>query len=352
VSSERDLAARASPRAYRIRRLLRFVLCVSLLLLVAWAVLALYHFEHWPHWVGAVLAGLWLAAIAAALYCWGLSRWIVLAILGDVLLVRLLWCWQDPSAVRDWEPVQRHQAAARADGDTLVVEHLRHARYRSETSAAIAWESRRYRLSELERVELFIEPFARWRGMAHAFISFGFADGDWLALSIEARRERGERYGPLAGCFRRYELLYVLADERDVIGLRALLRGNPIYRYRLKIDAASARSLLRDVLDRAAQLRSEPEFYHSVSNSCSSNLVAHIERLAEAELGLDWRTVMPGNADELAAELELIELDRGELPRFRERYRIDVPALPMDGRAWSQAIRAGADGATDDARGE
>jgi hypothetical protein len=56
--------------------------------------------------------------------------------------------------------------------------------------------------------------------IAHIFLSFGFADKDFLAISIETRRERHETYSTVAGFFKQYELFYVVADEWDLIGLR------------------------------------------------------------------------------------------------------------------------------------
>jgi Domain of unknown function (DUF4105) len=55
-------------------------------------------------------------------------------------------------------------------------------------------------------------------------LSFGFAGKDYLAVSIETRKERGESYSTLAGFFRNYELYYVIADERDVIRVRTNYR--------------------------------------------------------------------------------------------------------------------------------
>jgi hypothetical protein len=49
-------------------------------------------------------------------------------------------------------------------------------------------------------------------------VSFGFADGQHLAFSIEIRGEKSESCSPLAGFFRAYELSFIAADERDVQG--------------------------------------------------------------------------------------------------------------------------------------
>ena len=69
-----------------------------------------------------------------------------------------------------------------------------------------------------------------WMGdaIAHIFLSFGFAGKDFLAISIETRRERHETYSTVAGFFKQYELFYVVADERDLIRLAdQLSEGSP-----------------------------------------------------------------------------------------------------------------------------
>ena len=78
-----------------------------------------------------------------------------------------------------------------------------------------------------------------WMGpaIAHIFVSFDFAGGDHLAVSIETRKEKGEGYSTLKGFFRQYELYYVVADERDVIRLRTNYRHDPpedVYVYRVQ----------------------------------------------------------------------------------------------------------------------
>jgi len=61
-------------------------------------------------------------------------------------------------------------------------------------------------------------------GAAHTFVSFGFKSGDFLAISIEIRKEKGESFSAWRGLLKRYELMYVIADERDVIKLRAAIK--------------------------------------------------------------------------------------------------------------------------------
>jgi len=53
----------------------------------------------------------------------------------------------------------------------------------------------------------------RWREQPCS----GNLGDDHLAVSIEARKVEGESYSSLKGFFRQYELVYVVADERDVM---------------------------------------------------------------------------------------------------------------------------------------
>lgn len=75
-------------------------------------------------------------------------------------------------------------------------------------------------------------------------MSWGFDDGQYLAISIETRKEKGEGYSGLRGYFRNYELVYVVADERDVVRLPTNYRGEDVYPYRLDVPPEGARMLL------------------------------------------------------------------------------------------------------------
>ena len=92
-------------------------------------------------------------------------------------------------------------------------------------------------------------------------LSFGFAGGEHLCVSVEARLEQDETYSPLRGSLGQFELMYVLADERDVIVRRTLHRTTDVYLYRTVATAEQARDLFRDVLQRVNQLHDQPEFY-------------------------------------------------------------------------------------------
>ena len=185
------------------------------------------------------LCGRFCGAALAALLAWLLSRrrWTALVAYLVLFAALLLW-WQSlaPSNERDWQPNVARLAWAAIDGNTVTVHNIRNFAYRSETDYTPAWYDKTYDLRQLEGVDIVA---SYWMGpdIAHVFVSFAFAGGDHLAMSIETRTEKGEGYSTIKGFFRQYELYYVVADERDVIGLRTNFRRDPpedVYVYRVK----------------------------------------------------------------------------------------------------------------------
>jgi hypothetical protein len=236
---------------------------------------------------------------------------------------------------------------AHFEGDLVTIADLRYTKYRSVDDYQVEWCRRQYDLSQLQTVEFVVEPFASLRGLAHTFLTFGFADGRHVAISVEIRKEQGESYSPLRGLFRNYELMYVVGDERDLIGLRSSKRGHSIYLYPIKATPAQVRTLFVAMLERANRLAEQPEFYNTLVNTCTTNIVWHFEDLTGEDLPVDVRVLLPGYSDSLASDLGLIDCD-GTLEQVRRKVKItDVPSPGDDERSWSRQIRAGIRRSTD-----
>src|SRR5262249_45004567 len=133
-----------------------------------------------------------------------------------------------------------------------------------------------YDLTKLKTVDFLRVPFPETDELAHTMLSFGFDDGEYLALSVEIRKEQEETYNPVWAMFNKYELMYVLGDERDLIGLRSNFRRNDVYLYETNATPEQVRKLFEGVLARANKLKKEPEFYNTLTNNCTTNLVRHV----------------------------------------------------------------------------
>ena len=101
-------------------------------------------------------------------------------------------------------------------------------------------------------------------------ISFTFSDSVPLTISIEVRREKGEEWSSLAGFFRSYEMAYVAADERDIVGLRTHARREDARLFRLSVSGAQARDLLVAYIGDINDLAAKPRWYNTLTTNCTT----------------------------------------------------------------------------------
>lgn len=200
----------------------------------------------------------------------------------------------------------------RADihGDRVTVRNIRNCRYFDSESYVVDHYDKTFDLRALRGVDFMVSPFGPVPALAHTMISFEFArpDGgaEHLAVSVEVRKEKGEDFDPLRGAANQYEITYVVADERDVIGGRAKHFGEEVYLYRTRATPELARAVFEDVLERVNKLERKPEFYNLLTNNCTTNLVAHLNRIRPNRLSYDRGVLLPGLSDRKAFQEGLL----------------------------------------------
>lgn len=244
-----------------------------------------------------------------------------------------------PSNDRDWATDQAVLPTAEFNGRQVTVRNIRNIRYRTIDDFDVHYYDRTFDLDRITSVDFIVVPFNDTPGIAHTMLSFGFDDRDYLGLSVEIRKERGEKYSPIKGFFRQYELMYVLADERDLILKNCMQWRANVYIYRTKAGPEQARKLFIDVLNRVNKLAAEPEFYDTLTNNCTTNIRNHINRCFPDRVPYDYRVLLPGYSAELAYDLGLLET---ELPfvETQRRARVNYAAyLYRDAPDFSVKIR-------------
>lgn len=106
-----------------------------------------------------------------------------------------------------------------------------------------------------------------------------FHNKDFVAFSIETRKEQGEGYSTLKGFFKQFELTYVVGDERDLIRVRTDYRNPPedVYLYRLKIPRGNARKFFMEYIRQINSMKETPEWYNTtLTTNCTTNIVRHV----------------------------------------------------------------------------
>lgn len=243
---------------------------------------------------------------------------------------------------RDWSPDQAVLARAEFDGDRVTVRNVRNFEYRSAEDYVPRYDTRSYELSKLDSMWFVVERLGgegnMRPGIAHTLLSFGFGD-EYVAISVEIRKERGESYSVLNGLLRQYELMYVVADERDVIGLRTNHRRDAVYLYPVKAPVDAMRRTFVEMLQRANQLAEAPEFYNTLTSTCTTNIVRHVNTIAPGRIPLSYKVILPAYSDSLAYDLGLIPTDR-PFEAVQAAHRIDPLAQQHGLRAgFSRALR-------------
>jgi hypothetical protein len=195
--------------------------------------------------------------------------------------------WGRPSNDRDWRPDVARLATAEIHGDRATVRNVRNFSYRTVDDYDERWEERTLDLSGLVGLDVC---FVDWgpKLYNHTILSWSFADGQRLAISVEVRKQRGQTYSAWKAFFRAYELVYVVADERDVIRLRTNYRGEQVYLYRVRTSRAAARALLVDYFEAMNEIARKPLWYNALLANCTTVARARVVR-AGGRMPFSWR---------------------------------------------------------------
>jgi hypothetical protein len=290
----------------------------------------------------AVAFGVASAVAFAAIFTrrWRAKAAMIYALLGVPLAV----VWNDltPTNDRDWQPEVAVLPYATMTGERVTVHNVRNFDYRSETDYTIAYYDRTYDLRDLRSADLVT---SYWMGpdVAHVFVSFGFEGDRYLAVSIEVRKPRGVEYSTLKGFFRQYELVYVAADERDVIRLRTNYRRDPpedVYLYRLAARPAAVRRLFLEYMYRMNRLEAAPEFYNTLTTNCTTSIWMN-DRVNSGGVPLSWKILVSGHVPEYLYDEGRLETGGLSFPELRQRAHVNAQAGYADSAAdFSRQIRA------------
>ena len=312
------------------------------IVVITWTTLAIYFSNlPWP----ALRLGLAVALAAFAIWAFWLSRRRRMPAVAIALVLGVVAWWLTiaPSGDRNWRPEVAVMPRAFIEGDHVRITGVRNFDYRSRNDFTVHYEEREVDLSHLTGLDFFV---SYWREgpVAHTFVSFIFDNAAPLSISIETRPEVGRGFEPVASMFKQFELIYVVGEERDLVGVRAIHRRETVYLYQLNTSLADARRLLLVYLARINELADRPEFYNLLTNSCTINIIRYANA-AGRQGRFDIRHLFNGLIDSylyysgrVGTTLPFDELRRRSLinkdaqaaggapePEFSQRIRASLP---------------------------
>jgi hypothetical protein len=315
---------------------------LCLLLMTGWGVVAVYY-SNLPAGVRPYAAGLYgLVSLGILLFVRPRLRSRVVFLVLFALLVTW-WLAIPPSNNRDWQPDLATLAWAEIRGDKVTIHNIRNCDYRSETDFTCHYYDRTFDLSKLKGVDFYLVYWGSPK-IAHTMMSFDFEGQGNVCFSIETRKQKGQEYSTVKGFFRQYEIIYIVADERDLVRLRTNYRengkGEDVYLYRLNTTPVFAREVFLSYLREVNSLKERPEWYNALTENCTTSIRKHTMPY-NPKARNDWRMIVNGYIDEMLYERGVIDTN---LPfaELKKRSYINPRAKAADkDPAFSQLIRVG-----------
>jgi hypothetical protein len=325
-----------------LRGILRFVAAIPVVLAVLWAGGAFGYDLPVPVWLRITVSVCWLVGAFAA---WFVLRPRIVARLAIVLGFAIIlgwWLTVPPSSNRDWKPEVAVLAHADLNGDQLTIHNLRNFDYQTAGTFTPRYETRTYDLTKLKGLDIFLSTWGSGI-MGHPLVSFDFGRDNHLAFSIEIRPEKGESFDPIGSIYRQYELIYIPADERDVVRVRSNYRPREsVFIYRVKATPEQARERLMQYITRLNELHARPEWYNVVTANCTTSIRTQNPRAKR--LPWDWRILFNGSADAMLYERGALD-QTYSFEELKRRSRINEPAQAADDAPdFSVRIRQGLPG--------
>ena len=312
-----------------------------LTLLTLWAVAALY-VDFRIAALRIPVTVIYVIAVVAILIMVKPRIWAAALCLVGFFIVLGWWLNLAPSNDGNWQENVARTAWIEFNGDRLTIHDLRNCDYRTEDDYSNCWSDRTVYLSQLRYADFF---FTNWgpKWIGHPIVSFQFGDNDHIAFSIEARYKVGQNYSAILGFFRQYELIFVTADERDVIRLRTNYRKDEEVRmYRTTVPADRARTIFLIYADYLNKLKEHPEWYNAATRNCTTTLDSQIAADLKNPQPWNYQLLLNGTLDELLYNRGRLVTGGLPFPELREREHINAAARAADGSPdWSALIRVG-----------
>lgn len=218
----------------------------------------------------------------------------------------------------------------------VTICNARNFRYSHDGRIFPSWYSRTIDIHSIKKMNLVL---SYWGGahIAHVFLTFNTVDDEWMAISIETRRRATQKWSALYGFFPVYPLIYVVGDERDLIGVRTDIRKERVYLYDLDVSAEICQQLFSEYLRKISKLNQYGEKYNSLKNNCTTNILNHA-RVISPVLRYNWRLLLSGHSDEYCFKKGLI---KSELPfkKLKEMSLLKTGMLSSNYDDFSSAIR-------------
>ena len=233
-----------------------------------------------------------------------------------VIIVAALVSVREPSLDRTWDEDVAMLAGVELLPDGAVrLSDVRDWRYTRDSVVSKRYFDARYDPSDVTGLWLYEQELGLGGLVAHTFLVFEFGASSipeserWLGLSVETRREAGEKYSIVRGMLREFEVTHVWATERDLVTRRVEHLDYPLTRYRVDVPAEYLARIFLQFLRETAALATTPRWYHTVRSNCTSSLIEYVNQAEPGAIPRHHSSVLTGLADDHLKRLGYLDPD-------------------------------------------
>lgn len=199
-----------------------------------------------------------------------------------------------------YQPRRRQAQLLRNSAEAIVMGNVRTLTAEIPAMDSFDWTSMTMKPELIKNVYFIKKPFKPEIVAAHSFLVFTFekgglrdADGKEpmaLALSIEGRTRVGQGFSPLTGLRNKFGIIWSLSTWEEYAARTIHHEKGHLVPYPVLLDHAQKAALLREAMTLAAVDR-EGEFYNTIRNNCTNNLLILMNRVLPKERQLKMWTI-------------------------------------------------------------
>ncbi len=267
-------------------------------------------------WGNGLLASIWTAVMAIIFFRNKLWKVRMLWWAVGIVIVVVPFLTICPSNDKHWEAEYNRTGYASVDGDVVKLYNVRNFKHYSRDEFDERWESRTYRLSNLRGLD-YVQSNFLGDLLAHPILSFDFGEQGRICLSVETRREVGEKFTPFGGLYKMFELQYLFITELDCIPLRTKIRKETVRRYTIDARPEKIREMFIASVKIQNELMESPRFYNVIHSNCTTSLRAQQSR--SDQVPWDRRLLFNGRLDEYLYEQGMLQTEDDTFEELRQK---------------------------------
>ena len=315
------------------------LLGLVIILIAGWSVCAIYFAKSPSKTIRIIAVLVFIISNLAVFINVKKTRFFLIFFTASFCTVLIWWALIPPSNNRNWAEQTAVLPYAVFSNNFVTIHNIRNFDYKSEKDFTTNYYTKTYNLDNLKKLFLVVSYWDKNRAIAHTMLDFQFESGDCVVLSVEVRREKGEEYSAFKGLFKMNEIIYVLADERDVIRLRTNFTHEDVYLYPLKYPKEKTKKLFINILEKVNSLKNKPEFYNAITENCTLSLIHHFAAVENNKPHFYLAYLLNGFLDWRLYENGTIDTDLPAKEAKRAYYISDIAKNIKDTSDFSKKIR-------------